>query len=97
MSVYLHSILKCSFPFGSFITFKCVVPCSGSVQVVSQKLPFTKTRVHSSGNLHVMCGGRNDTGTFFSASTSVWSCQFYSANGPCSLTYLSPVLPNIRD
>jgi hypothetical protein len=58
------------------------VPCSGSVQVVRPRLTFAKTRVHSSNNPHVTCGGRNDTGAGLSASTSVWFCQCYSANGP---------------
>jgi len=62
-----------------------VVPCSGSVQVVSQRLPFAKTRVHSNSNAHAMCGAQNDSGTGFSVSTSLWSCQCYSGNGPYSL------------
>jgi hypothetical protein len=96
-SSHLHSTLKSSFSFGGFtrISFKCRVPCSGSVQVVSQRLHFAKTRVHSNSIPHAVCGGRNDIGTGFSA--SVWSCQCYSANGPYSLTYLLPVLCNISD
>jgi len=58
------------------------VPSSGSVQVVSQRLPFAKTRVQSSSNPHAICGGQNDTGTGFSAAPSVSSCQCYSAICP---------------
>jgi hypothetical protein len=95
LSSHLHSAFKSNFPFGVFIAFKCRVPRSGSCQVVSQRLPFPKVRVHSNRNPRVICGGQSNTGTSFSASTSVWSCQCYSANGPYSLIYLLPVLCNI--
>ena len=75
----------------------CVVPCSGLFQVVSQRLPFAKTRVHSNSIAHAICGGENDTGTDFCASISDWSCRCYSANSLYTLIYLSPVLCNIRD
>jgi hypothetical protein len=94
---HVHSALKSSFSFEDFISFKCRVRCGGLVQVVSQRLPFATTRVHSNINPCAICGGQNDTGTGFSASTSVWSCQCYSANGPYSLFCLSPVLCNISD
>ena len=57
------------------MSFKCSPPFSGSVQVVSQRLPFAKTRVHSNLNPYAIFDGHNDTGTCFSACTSVWSCQ----------------------
>ena len=63
------------FSYGVFMSFKCSVAFSGSVQVVSQRLPFSKTSVHSNRNPYAICDGQNDTGTCFSASTSVWSCQ----------------------
>ena len=73
----------------------CVLPCSGSFQVVSQRLPFVKTSVHSNRYPRVIYGGKSDIGTVFSA--SVWSCHCYSANGPYSLIYLSTVLCYISD
>jgi len=97
LSSHLHSALKSIFPFGGVIEFKCVVPCSGSFQVVSQRFSFSKAPVHSNRNPRVICGRQNDTGIGSSASTSVWSCQCYSANGQYSLIYLSPVLCNISD
>jgi hypothetical protein len=73
------------------MAFKCKVLCSGSFQVVSQRLPFAKARVHSNNNPRAICGGQNNTESDLSASTAVWSCQCYSANGPYSFIYLSPV------
>jgi hypothetical protein len=73
------------FSFRGVTVLSCWVPCSGSAQAVSQRPPFAKNRVHSNSNPRVICGGQNDTGTGFSASTSVLSCQCYSANGPYSL------------
>ena len=71
------------------------MPCSGSVQFVSRRLPFAKTRVNSNITPHATCGGQYDTGTGLSARSSVWSYHVYSGNGPNSLIYLSPVLRNI--
>jgi hypothetical protein len=63
--------------------------------VVSQRLTFAKVRVHCSSNPHAICGGQNDTGTGFCASSSVVSCQPYSASGTYSLIYL--ILTTITD
>jgi hypothetical protein len=95
MSSHLHSALKVSFSFRVFKAFKCRVPCSGSVQVVNQRLLFATTRVRSVSNPHAIFSENNYIGTGFSA--SVWSCQCYSDNGPYSLIYLLPVLCDFSD
>jgi hypothetical protein len=46
------------------MSFKCRVRCGGSVQVVSERIPFAKTRVHCNSIPHAVCGGKNDTGSF---------------------------------
>jgi len=80
------------------MSFNCTVRCSGSVQVVSQRLPFAKavftpTAIHMQFMVDKMTLGQASV----LPSTSVWSCLCCSANGPYSLIYLSPVLCNIGD
>jgi hypothetical protein len=64
----------------------------------SSRPPLTaEDRVQSQASQCGICGGENCTGTGFSLSTSLFSCQYQSDNAPYSFIHLPPTLYNIRN
>jgi hypothetical protein len=51
-------------------------------QAVSCRPTTAEARVRSGVNSYGICGGRSGTGTGFSPSTSIFTCQFHSTGAP---------------
>jgi len=64
---------------GFYILLGCVM-----AQLVSHHPPSTETWAQSQSSVCGICGGKSDTGTSFTASTWVFSCQCCSSIAPYS-------------